>query len=358
MEILWKRHQSNFFVSGHLRSAIYDLQRTTYIFVPNELEDLWNQLEHGMTPIDFNKIDADIQKLLIDNELVFKIPLELKDNFPAISDTFETYNWLDTIHIHFNALDHNQQKILLLIEELLVDHLVIEFEGNEYFESIIDQFDNSRIKSVILIINNKPTEPFEFFNKLSKCVRITTIYTRFDITTTEWKSEVDFPFRVLKLKDELTYEDLRPNYNLFFESKYQNVFYNKKLFIDKSGELYNNLEYTTSFGNIATINNSKDLLEILDSSRFNEIWNTPKDRVAVCCHCEFRRMCIDRSNIHFYPNTDFYHRSKECKYNPFIAKWSHEEGYKTLDQIGVILNENEFSIDMKRIEEINQELWA
>ena len=56
------------------------------------------------------------------------------------------------------------------------------------------------------------------------------------------------------------------------------------------------------------------------------------------------------------PDREWYHKI-ECNYNPYIAKWKGEDGYRTLSDCGVISNENEFSIDHERIAKINEELW-
>ncbi|HLV91705.1 MAG TPA: hypothetical protein VKX34_01175, partial [Aequorivita sp.] len=52
------------------------------------------------------------------------------------------------------------------------------------------------------------------------------------------------------------------------------------------------------------------------------------------------------------------YNTTECNYNPYIAKWEGEEGYKTLSECGVISNENGFTIDHDKIAEINAKLWG
>jgi hypothetical protein len=52
-----------------------------------------------------------------------------------------------------------------------------------------------------------------------------------------------------------------------------------------------------------------------------------------------------------------YFYETECNYNPFISKWIDEDDFKTLNQIGVNINQKEFSIDHGKIALINKELW-
>lgn len=81
------------------------------------------------------------------------------------------------------------------------------------------------------------------------------------------------------------------------------------------------------------------------------------DAVEVCKDCEFRYVCV--TNIKRKKNQrNTLINTTECNYNPYIAKWKGEDGYRTLSECGVISNEHEFSIDHERIAKINEELWG
>ena len=82
-----------------------------------------------------------------------------------------------------------------------------------------------------------------------------------------------------------------------------------------------------------------------------------KDETDVCKDCEFRHMCVDNRLPYERSPNEWYHKI-ECNYNPYIAKWEGEEGYRTLAECGVISNEEGFSIDHEKIAEINEELWG
>jgi len=64
---------------------------------------------------------------------------------------------------------------------------------------------------------------------------------------------------------------------------------------------------------------------------------------------------IDNRIPHQRRDGGWYHK-EECNYNPYIGKWKGEEGYKTLNEIGVISNEDWFFIDYNKVEQINQKL--
>jgi len=98
-------------------------------------------------------------------------------------------------------------------------------------------------------------------------------------------------------------------------------------------------------------------LEELIMNDTNEIAQIIKDKVDICKDCEFRRVCYDTRKPIVRSGGGWYHAS-ECNYNPYICKWSDEEGYRTLAECGVVSNAEGFSIDHDRIAAINAELWG
>ena len=111
---------------------------------------------------------------------------------------------------------------------------------------------------------------------------------------------------------------------------------------------------TQSFGNIKTSNFK--LSSILTNKKFKAFWEVNKDSIAICKDCEYRYSCLDCRA--FIDNSNPYSRPYRCKYNPYIAKWKGDEGYKTLTECGVIINEKEYTIDHDKIAKINKELWG
>lgn len=83
-----------------------------------------------------------------------------------------------------------------------------------------------------------------------------------------------------------------------------------------------------------------------------------KHLTDICCDCEFRFVCMDSRKPVKSKGSGKYYHTTECNYNPYIAKWKSEEGYRTLAECGVRSDESGFSIDHERIAEINKELWG
>ena len=146
------------------------------------------------------------------------------------------------------------------------------------------------------------------------------------------------------------------NQNAFIESQSRNIYFNQKIFFDNLGNLNNSNLFNDHFGFINILNYNQ-IYKIINSSEFNKIWFSSKEKIDICKDCEFRYMCQDERIPSFRNNNEWYHKT-DCNYNPYLAKWQGEQGYKTLTECGVISNENGFSIDHEKITEINKELWG
>lgn len=96
----------------------------------------------------------------------------------------------------------------------------------------------------------------------------------------------------------------------------------------------------------------------IENKLLEPFWHSAKTKTDICQNCEFRYMCID-NRLPTQRQTDgLWYHTVECNYNPYIAKWKGEEGYRTLAQCGVKSDETGFSIDHERIAKINEELWG
>ncbi|MDR0438133.1 MAG: grasp-with-spasm system SPASM domain peptide maturase [Bacteroidales bacterium] len=138
----------------------------------------------------------------------------------------------------------------------------------------------------------------------------------------------------------------------FTESQKFNTCLNRKISIDKKGNVKNCLSMETVYGSIF----EDDIKNIIKAKSFQILWHINKDSIEVCKDCEFRLVCTDcrcfikdPQNIHSQPS--------KCFYNPYIAKWKGEEGYVSIEDCGSYSKESGFTPNHKKIAEINKQLW-
>ncbi|VXB10288.1 Grasp-with-spasm system SPASM domain peptide maturase (fragment) [Flavobacterium sp. 9AF] len=102
----------------------------------------------------------------------------------------------------------------------------------------------------------------------------------------------------------------------FTESQNNNTCLNRKLSIDKEGNIKNCPSMFQSFGNI----NNTNLEEVLNHKDFKKYWNITKDEIEICKDCEFRHICTDcRAYIEDPKNQ--YSKPLKCGYNPYTNEW-------------------------------------
>lgn len=106
------------------------------------------------------------------------------------------------------------------------------------------------------------------------------------------------------------------NANAFFESKNHNSCLNRKISIDKNGNIRNCPAMEKVYGQVG----KKDLEEVVKLKEFKSFWDIKKDQISVCMDCEFRHICSDCRA--FLNKNELYNKPKKCNYDPYSATWS------------------------------------
>lgn len=154
-----------------------------------------------------------------------------------------------------------------------------------------------------------------------------------------------------------SYSYFSSNLLLYLESQKHNTFFNRKLFINANGEIKNTPLSATNFGNINKFKKSSEIAEIIASPSFQVYWYIHKGLIDICKVCEFRYMCVD-NRIPKKRNDKEWFMESECSYNPYIAKWKYEDGYRSLGECGIISNEQGLTINRKKLNTVNKEIWG
>lgn len=348
-------------IKGYTRSIIYDLSRKSFLFVPNDLVDFLTSISNK--PINEITFKDENQSayfdFLLENEIGELLPnkilcqlksLNLEWDFPAtINNAIIEVSNKTSIDIYFSFLqlldEIGCKTIQLRIEELNLSNVV---------ESILEYSNNLSITS-IEVITNKSFLKISALKKLQKKYKITGVFIKSQIY--DFKKGQSHKNNINQEKSRFNLID-RNNFTvnslLFTESINFNTYFNRKLFFTKDGFLKNGPECEN--GNLSINKKKSSIIRAIQSKEFQKLWNIKKDLIDVCNVCEYRHMCVDPC-IPRQRNNGTWYRKYECNYNPFICKWSDEEGYLNLSETGIICNHKEFKIDETLINEINTALW-
>ena len=106
-----------------------------------------------------------------------------------------------------------------------------------------------------------------------------------------------------------------------------NTCLNRKVCINIDGEVKNCPLMSESYGNIF----QQPIRVIVEKDDFKKKWYLNKTMIDVCKDCEYRYFCTDCR--HFVKDKkNIYSQPAKCNYNPYIAKWSDEDGYISVEE--------------------------
>jgi SPASM domain peptide maturase of grasp-with-spasm system len=358
-------------IKGYNRGAIYDLIRRDYDLVPLELIKILEENENKSIKNIFSNYElnhhSSIQEyldFLKSKDYIFFCNQDEKDIFGKMPIYWDYPSTITNAIVRLNKFDLQiLNDIISKIDVLncadifcIFDHPLNFNELNEYY----NLFDKTGIKNIEFLVNDfssctlSDLEINTFVNSSSRISRI--LLNKSDIQISDNINNV----RIEKIDVNIfvkNHEKYIYNFNLsipfFMESKFFNTNFNRKIYFNHDIHISNSIENLEHFPYPMTL---PDLINTIKSKEFQVLWNVKKDICDICKHCEFRYMCQD-SRIPKSRNKSDWYFETECNYNPYISKWSDEDGYKTLAECGVTSNENGFSIDHDKIAEINKELW-
>lgn len=331
-------------VKGYNRSVLHDLTKGSFEFISNETFEILDNLqsyENFATCINLNKEQAD-ELIRLDNLNVINHFVSEKHIFPEIDKTNSLPNHFQAITFIVNESNSKyiEQKIVLL--SLLTQNLFLIFEEiNLEFVEFLTEFlkDNQHLR--IIFCGKR-----ELLDELDSIVSKKKVFCEY--------SEVDLADKTAYIE---SFPSLHNNYLLFNENLNYNSGFFEKILVNKDGRIGINLFDDLILGNLQELETIEDFENLKTNSQYQELIKIKVEQIVVCQLCEFRYMCTDikvprRTKF----STELFFK-EECRYNPFVSKWKHEEGYSSLSDCGVKVNETELIIDDAKIAEINCELW-
>lgn len=321
-------------VKGALRSIICDLQRRTFIFIPNKLYGLLT--EYKDREIEFikqefeNKYDKQISEyydFLLSKDYGFWC--DNPQQFPPISTDWRMPSAITNVVVDFNS--QSDYNIIGIAKELeILGCLAIQFRfydivPKEVIQKILEAFNFSLIQDIELVIKSSPKQSIRDIEKL--CVlnpRLSKIIIHSSKDNKKKKiRHIKTPILFIRSKITnhsfcgfVSHNHFIVNTTLFTESVNFNSCLNRKIGIDAEGNIKNCPSMTKSYGNIR----DTTLKEAIEKQGFKDMWYIHKDQIEVCKDCEFRHICTDCRAYIQDPN-NIYSKPAKCSYDPYTATW-------------------------------------
>jgi len=315
-------------VQGINRGVIYDLQRGSFYFVPNSIINVLNENENEKLINLYNKYSS--QEKLIDKYLDYLIENELifltnePSHFIQLNTGFKSPFLIDTLILEIDTVQSSIINLLENIDLLGCINLVLivkEVHNHKNIEFIIDACKFSKIEIINVLAKYNDAISNELLAIRYENLRLRYV-TLFEADKGEKLNDEFITKTTLNLKNLLTkriygYGDFTLNIKAYTESLNYNLFFNRKIYIDSEGNIKHYFTENVSYGNI-----KKDKIrDVILSDNFQELWKINKDKVEICCECEFRYICPDNRIPNGINKDNQYVNNSICNYDPKTNQW-------------------------------------
>lgn len=321
-------------VKGNSRSVICDLTRNSYAYVPNDLFDMLERYDgksvaeiKDLYDKDSHEIIDEYVDFLINNEYCFLT--SHPENYPPLS-----LQWHYPFEVSNAIIDYSHlvdmKHVLVQLDDICCKNLEVRFYDSPSYnviEDILDylKYTKSFISAIGFILPyNQHTEYSYYDTLVKKNPRISYIYfynSPLEITASKNGVYDNIYFFSDTPGSELHcglihQKSFIVNIKSFTESSHHNSCLNKKISIDRRGDIKNCPSMKESYGNISTTT----LKQALSHPDFKKYWNVTKNDIKTCQDCEFRFICTD-CRAYTEDPLDPLSKPLKCGYSPYTNVW-------------------------------------
>lgn len=332
-------------VEGHLRSAIYDLNRNEVHLVDPQVGKLRSKVE-GKTQAELTQLLEEDEREWFEHlcalEIFMEVPSACFGHFLPLPIHFDSPKVIQTASIHEN---NDIPACLELLHSLNCFNVTLIVEKDASLAELLKKhFEKTDLRSLEIFIG-ETTEAQSFFDKIiDDYPVIQKIHTR------------------RPSEEGQTIDQHRPTLALsiagFMEAQVHHLYFNQRIHIDAEGYLHNAPSTPASPLHFSDLQIETAASQILSDVQVTQNWKAAKDLTDVCKACEFRYQCHDHREPAFRPADGLWYHPVECAYNPYIGKWRGQDGYMPLEACGIHTGPKGFWIEEKQLERAQVRAWS
>jgi len=324
---------------GVNRSLILDSQRNNFITIPDTMDQIINDfkakksINEVYNIYDEEEIINEYINFLVKNEYGFITDSKEFDLFPDLQTNFEIAAHITNCIVELSIANISKIKeIISGLKKLYCKNIqFISYQeiNIEHLKNILISSDKSNFRSIELVLKYSK-ELSNFIPEIDKynfSVTELILHSNLKQNDEVKKNSFNISYLDYELKNfshcglvDKKYFTYINKYKVL-ESLNHNTCLNRKISIDKDGNIKNCPSMSQSFGNIK----DTTLEEALNHPDFKKYWNINKDQIEVCKDCEFRHICTDcrayTERSHFDGEIDL-SKPLKCGYNPYTNEWA------------------------------------
>lgn len=316
-------------VQGKLKDAIYDLQREEYYLIPHSLTKILEESQYlSLKELQFKyksniKIFNEYLDFLNKNELIF-IDNKL-DGINELNTSFSSSSIITNAILDFDRnTSYNIKSVIDELDVLRCENVELRFYNEttiQRIKEILNEFENTGIRDLELLLPHIELLNNEVITKLHldfpRLRKITLHSAPRQIESVNIHDELCIIYTSEVITDEsccgvVNQWYMLPKTELFIESQHFNTCLNRKIGIDKIGNIKNCPSFYHSYGIVGEVK----IADVVSRSDFQYYWKIRKEDISVCKDCELRHMCQD-CRVYIENPKDIYSKPKKCLYNPY-----------------------------------------
>lgn len=321
-------------VRGARRSTVCDLQRHAYHLIPNGLYEILTT-HRDRTRAEIHAVYGAGAEAVVDEYFAFLERTELgwwcdePERFPPLGLEWDAPSRVTNAIVDVDeGSRHDFASLVAQLEALGCKTLQLRWFAPvalDAVEAVLALADQGRLRSLELLLPWQPAFTDEALWGL--CARHPRLLSVFVHGAPE-RRVARMPnfantvvYRTEVVDSEAHCGQVHPAYfvtmlSSFTEALSHNSCLNRKLSVDRTGEIRNCPSMPDSYGNAART----PLAEALEHPGFRRLWGVTKDQVETCRDCEFRYICTD-CRAYLRDPADPLSKPARCAYDPYHARW-------------------------------------
>lgn len=317
-------------------STINDLQKGEYFVVPISLIDILTKCKTDSIKevklelsTEQHPIFEEYIEFILSNNLGFLVEKVLLENFSDMNAEWNSSSIITNAIFDYSLQNKGfLEQFLEALQSLQCAFLeirVFELISKENLFQILEVINKSSLRGVTLHVkfNSDDFTVDEIENKIKSMpgyLNINLFECKINYYFKDTINEVYLTTTENRLNEKscgyITKDFFAVNIKTWSEGLHHNTCLNRKISVDKNGNIKNCPSMVMSYGNIK----NTSLIDAISRPEFKKLWDIDKSQISVCKSCEFRYICTD-CRAYLQEPEDIYSKPLKCGYDPFIGVW-------------------------------------
>lgn len=281
-------YSHNIPVRGKEISAIYNVHKGKIIFLPNSMVDIIEELRSNSIADLRLKITEKADKKIFDEYLLFLekhrlgMYVDNPEQFPPMQKLWRNPYDIMTAVIEFDCFHQNYDllDVLKQLDSFSCNFLELRCYKTDlsFITKVLNTIYFSGFRSINLVLEYMPgieSEIEKIYQKHTKLECILIFDSPLKISNPENDA---VKFTTMGIDDNnlhISGGELIINTKYFMEAQFYHPYFNRKVVIDRFGNLKNDLSFQKIFGNV----NGREIASVLENTDFKDLWNACPDKV-------------------------------------------------------------------------------